>query len=105
MIEDLLDMNRIMSGKLRLDVQRVAVADIIDAAIESLEPALHAKRIRLTRLLDPLAGPVSGDPSRLQQVVWNLLSNAVKFTSSGGKIEVMLERVNSHIEITVSDTG
>jgi signal transduction histidine kinase/response regulator of citrate/malate metabolism len=105
MIEDLLDMNRIMSGKVRLDVQRVAPAQMIDAAIESLQPALNAKRMTLLKLLDPLAGPVSGDPNRLQQVVWNLISNAVKFTPAGGKIQVMLERVNSHIEITVSDTG
>jgi signal transduction histidine kinase/response regulator of citrate/malate metabolism len=105
MIEDLLDMNRIMSGKIRLDVQRVAPAQFVDAAVESVLPAINAKRIRLVKLLDPIAGPVSGDPGRLQQVVWNLLSNAVKFTPAGGEIEVMLERVNSHIEITVSDSG
>ena len=105
MIEDLLDMNRIMSGKIRLDVQRVEPAQVIEAAIESLQPALHAKRIALRKVLDTLAGPVSGDPGRLQQVVWNLISNAVKFTPAGGKIEVLLERVNSHLEISVSDTG
>ncbi len=63
------------------------------------------KNIRLQMVLDPLAGPVSGDPNRLQQIIWNLLSNAIKFTPKGGKIEVLLSRVNSHVEITVSDTG
>ncbi|MEG7769317.1 ATP-binding protein, partial [Listeria monocytogenes] len=68
-------------------------------------PAAEAKEIRLQRVLDPLAGRVSGDPQRLQQVVWNLLSNAIKFTPRGGRVQVLLERVNSHLEITVSDTG
>jgi signal transduction histidine kinase len=105
LIEDLLDMNRIISGKLRLDVQPMDVAMVIEAAIDSVRPSADAKSIRLRALLDPSAGPVVGDPNRLQQVVWNLLSNAVKFTPKGGKIDVILTRVNSHIEITVSDSG
>ena len=105
LIEDLLDMNRITSGKLRLDVQPVAPLSFIEAAVETVRPAADAKGIRLEKLLDPAAGPISGDPNRLQQVVWNLLSNALKFTPRGGKVQVALERVNSHIEICVADTG
>ncbi|WP_437499327.1 ATP-binding protein [Sorangium sp. So ce1099] len=105
LIEDLLDMNRIISGKVRLDVQRTDLAAVVEAAVDSVRPSVEAKGIRLRRIIDPLAGPVSGDPNRLQQVVWNLLSNAVKFTPRGGKIDVLLERVNSHIEITVHDSG
>lgn len=104
-IEDLLDMGRIISGKVRLDVQRVDVPTVIEAAVQSMRPAAEAKGVRLQVVLDPLAGPVSGDPSRLQQVVWNLLSNAIRFTPRGGKVQVTLERVNSHVEVTVTDTG
>ncbi|HEY1921595.1 MAG TPA: ATP-binding protein [Tepidisphaeraceae bacterium] len=105
LIEDLLDMSRIVSGKVRLEVQRVDLAAVVDAAIESVKPTADAKGVQLRKILDPLAGPVSGDPNRLQQIVWNLLTNAIKFTPRGGKVEVLLERVNSHIEITVTDTG
>ena len=105
LIEDLLDMNRIVSGKVRLDVQRTDLADVVEAAVNSIRPAVEAKGIRLRKIIDPVAGPVAGDPGRLQQIVWNLLSNAVKFTPKGGKIEVIVERVNSHLEITVSDSG
>ena len=105
LIEDLLDISRIISGKLRLDVQRVDLAEVILAAIASVAPAAEAKGVRIEKVLDPLAGLVSGDPARLQQVVWNLLSNAVKFTPRGGKVQVLLERVNSHVEISVVDTG
>ena len=105
LIEDLLDMNRIVSGKVRLDVQRMDLASVVEAAVNSIQPAAEAKGIRLRKIIDPLAGPVAGDPSRLQQVVWNLLSNAVKFTPKGGKVEVLVERVNSHLEITVNDSG
>ena len=104
-IEDLLDMNRIMSGKVRLDVQRVGLVPIIEAAIESVKPAAAAREIRLTSVLDPHVGQVSADPGRLQQVLWNLLTNAVKFTPKGGRVHVALGRVNSHLEISVSDTG
>lgn len=104
-IEDLLDVSRIISGTLRLDVQRVNMMDVIEAAIAAVTPAAEAKGVRLKKVLDPLAGPVSGDPARLQQVVWNLLSNAVKFTPKGGHVQVLLERVNSHVEVSVIDTG
>jgi PAS domain S-box-containing protein len=104
-VEDLMDVSRIITGKLRLDVQAVELATVVSGAVDAIRPAAEAKNIRLQALLDPQAGPVSGDPTRLQQVVWNLLTNAVKFTPKGGRVQVRLERVNSHVEITVSDTG
>ena len=105
LIDELLDISYIRSGRIRLDVQRVMPQDVIVGALEAVEPAAHAKGIRLEKIIDPLAGPVSGDPARLQQVVWNLLSNAIKFTPKGGRVQVLLERVSSHLELTVSDTG
>ena len=105
LIEDLLDVSRIVSGKLALEVQPADLEDVIDAALTAVRPAAEAKGVRLSRLLDSLAGPVRGDPARLQQVVWNLLANAVKFTPAGGKVQVLLERVNSHVEVSVIDTG
>jgi len=105
LIDDLLDMSRIISGKMRLDVQRVDLPAVIDAAIESVKPAADAKAMKLQKVIDPIAGPVTGDPNRLQQVVWNLLINAIKFTPKGGKIQVVVERVDSHVELSVSDTG
>ncbi|CAN5420945.1 hypothetical protein BH09PLA1_BH09PLA1_34150 [soil metagenome] len=104
-IEDLLDMSRIISGKVRLDLQRVDLPAVVDTAVESMRPSAVAKGVSLHKVLDPLAGPVSGDPSRLQQVIWNLISNAIKFTPSGGRVAVALERLDSHVEISVSDTG
>jgi PAS domain S-box-containing protein len=105
LIEDLLDVSRIISGKLRLTVMPVELPQIIEAAIDSIRPAAEAKSIRLQVMLDTNTGLVSGDPDRLQQVIWNLLSNAMKFTDKGGRVQVRLERINSHVEITVSDTG
>lgn len=105
LIEDLLDMSRIISGKVRLDVQQVDLAGVVSAAVQSTLPTAQTKGVQLEQILDPLTGLVSGDPNRLQQVVWNLLTNAVKFTPKGGRVQVTLERVNSHLEITVSDTG
>ncbi|MEP7069141.1 MAG: ATP-binding protein [Usitatibacter sp.] len=105
LIEDLLDMSRIISGKVRLDIQPVEPMSFIEAAIETVRPGAEAKGIRIDKILDPHAGPVSGDPNRLQQVVWNLLSNAIKFTPKDGKVQVLLERVDSHIEVSVADTG
>jgi CheY-like chemotaxis protein len=105
LIDDLLDVSRIVSGKMRLDVQNVDLASVVRAVLDSMSPAAAAKGIRLRSVLDPRAGPVTGDPNRLQQVVWNLLSNAVKFTPKGGQVQVHLQRVNSHVEIVVSDTG
>ena len=105
LIEDLLDMNRIISGKVRLDVQTIDLPTIIGAALDTVRPSAEAKEIRVQKVIDPLAGPVRGDPGRIQQIVWNLLSNAVKFTAKGGRVQVLLERVNSHVEISVIDTG
>ena len=105
LIEDLLDMSRIASGKVRLDVQPVEPISFIEAAVETVRPAAEAKGIRLEKRLDPSAGPINGDPQRLQQIVWNLLSNAIKFTPKDGKVQVLLERVNSHVEFSVADTG
>ncbi|HEX8494936.1 MAG TPA: ATP-binding protein [Pyrinomonadaceae bacterium] len=105
LIEDLLDVSRIITGKLRLEAHPVELVPVIEAAVEGVRPAAEAKSIRLQTELDPLVGPVSGDPARLQQVVWNLLSNAVKFTGKGGQIVVRLERPDSHVQISVSDTG
>jgi CheY-like chemotaxis protein/two-component sensor histidine kinase len=105
LIEDLLDMSRIVSGKIRLDVQYVDLASVINSAVDLLKPSADAKQVRMHRVIDPLAGPVSGDPNRLQQIVSNLLSNAIKFTPRDGKVEILLERVNSHVELTVTDTG
>jgi CheY-like chemotaxis protein len=104
LVDDLLDMGRITSGKMRLDVQRVELAGVVAAAIETAGPAADAKGIRLQKILDP-GVVVSGDPGRLQQVFWNLLSNAVKFTPKGGSIRVVMGRVNSHIEVSVTDSG
>lgn len=105
-VEDLLDMSRIISGKVRLDVQRLDVSFIVRSAVESARPTAEAKSLRLQSVIDPLHGlAVSGDASRLQQVLWNLLSNAIKFTPKNGRVQVLLERVNSHIEISVIDTG
>jgi PAS domain S-box-containing protein len=104
-VDDVLDVSRIVSGKIRLDVQTVELPGIVDNAVATVQPGADAKGVRLQTLLDPRVGPVSGDPDRLQQVVWNLLSNAVKFTPKGGRVQVRLERVNSHIELVVSDTG
>ncbi|HLL75951.1 MAG TPA: hybrid sensor histidine kinase/response regulator [Pyrinomonadaceae bacterium] len=105
LIGDLLDFSRIISGKVRLDVGRVELAPLVEAAIDVVSPAADAKGIRLQSVLDPKAGPVSGDPERLQQVFWNLLSNAVKFTPRSGRVQVRLARVNSSVEVAVSDTG
>ena len=104
-VADLLDVSRIISGKLRLDVRTVDLVSIVTAAIDSIRPAAEAKSIRLQTMLDPAAGPISGDADRLQQIVWNLLTNAVKFTPKGGRIQVKVQRINSHVEILVSDSG
>lgn len=105
LIEDLLDVSRIVSGKLLLDFRPLELVSIIKAAIEIVSSSAEAKSIRIESTLDPAAGPVCGDSVRLQQVVWNLLSNAVKFTPTGGRIEVRLDRVDSSARITVSDSG
>jgi len=104
-INDLLDMSRIISGKIHLDMQPLQLHDIITAAIEAVRPSAEARQIRLRSLLDSSIGLTRGDPNRLQQVMWNLLTNAVKFTPAGGRVQVILERVNSHVEIVVEDSG
>ncbi len=105
LIDELLDMSRIINGKLRLDVQPVDLQAIVFDAAESVRPAADAKNIRLTTVLDPKAGPITGDPNRLQQILWNLLSNAIKFTPRDGRVQVYLRRVSSHVEISVVDSG
>ncbi|HKO44838.1 MAG TPA: MASE1 domain-containing protein [Pyrinomonadaceae bacterium] len=105
LIEDILDVSRIVSGNLRLSPRPVQLQQVIEAAVDSIRPASDAKQISLSVELDKNAGSVSGDPDRLQQVVWNLLSNAVKFTPSGGEVSVELKAANSHAEIIVSDNG
>ena len=104
-VEDVLDVSRIVSGKIRLSVQPVDLPDIVRGAIDAVTPAADAKGIRIETVLDPRAAPISGDPERLQQVLWNLLSNAIKFTNRGGKVQIRLERIDSHVEVDVSDTG
>ena len=104
-VEDVLDVSRIISGKTRLEVQPIDLNTLLHDALASVTPAIEAKGLRLQLLFDSQVGPVSGDPDRLQQVIWNLLSNATKFTPRGGRIQVRLERINSHVEIVVSDTG
>ena len=105
LIEDILDISRIITGKLRLQVRPVNLVPVIESAIESVRLAAEAKSIRLQSRIDSQAGLLLGDANRLQQVLWNLLSNALKFTPKDGRVEIRLERVNSHAEITVSDTG
>ena len=105
LIDDLLDMNRIASGKVRLDVQPVEPMAFVEAALETVRPAAHAKGITLESELDPAVGPIPGDPGRLQQVLGNLLSNAVKFTQPGGRILVRLAAAGAQVEITVADNG
>jgi CheY-like chemotaxis protein/anti-sigma regulatory factor (Ser/Thr protein kinase) len=104
-IEDLLDMSRIISGKVRLDVQRVDLPAVVVEAIDTVRATASAKGVRLQTIIDPLNAPVIGDPNRLQQVFWNLLSNAIKFTPKGGRVQVLLERVDSHVEVSIVDTG
>ncbi|HJQ22421.1 MAG TPA: ATP-binding protein [Blastocatellia bacterium] len=104
-IEDILDVSRIITGKLHIDAWPVELTPIIQAAIDAVSPAAAAKAIVITRALDRDAGVVFGDPNRLQQIAWNLLSNALKFTPEGGKVEVRLERAGAHVELRVSDSG
>ncbi|HEV7890606.1 MAG TPA: PAS domain S-box protein [Pyrinomonadaceae bacterium] len=105
LVEDVLDVSRIVTGKLRIEQTAVQLLDVVQAALDSVRPAAEAKRIQLQCSFDPRAGSVAGDPSRLQQVVWNLLSNAVKFTPAGGVVKIGVERLLAQTRITVSDTG
>jgi PAS domain S-box-containing protein len=105
LISDLLDVSAIVSGKLRLHIRPLDLAAMIKGALEGLSPAIEAKQLTLQTRFDVDAGLISGDGERLQQVVWNLVNNATKFTPSGGHIDVRLERVESHVEISVADDG
>ncbi len=105
LIDDLLDVSAIVSGKMSLEVRPVELAKVVEAVLEGVRPAADAKGIRLQVALDPDAGPVPGDAARLQQVVWNLLSNAVKFTPVGGRVRVGLERRGGHARLSVHDSG
>ena len=105
MIADLLDVSRITSGKLRLEMEATDPVTVVEAAIAVVGPAAQAKSIRIESTLDPYVGQISADPARLQQVVWNLVNNAVKFTPKGGNIRVRLGRVNSQVEFAVQDSG
>jgi PAS domain S-box-containing protein len=105
LVSDLLDMSRIISGKLRLDVRDVDLIAIINAAIETTRPAAEARRIAVHCVLDPSVAMTTGDPTRLQQCVWNLVSNAIKFTPQGGRVTVSLRRTDSHVAIGVMDNG
>ena len=105
LIEDILDVSRMITGKLRLNNEPVDIASVINAAIDSVQLAIDSKDLHLEVTLDPTARHTFGDPGRLQQVVWNLLANAIKFTPSGGRIEVKVERADGNLQICVSDTG
>jgi PAS domain S-box-containing protein len=104
-IEDLLDMSRIISGKVRLDVRWIELSAVLNESIETLRSTAQAKGVYLQARLDPFAQPISGDPNRLQQVFWNLLNNAIKFTPKDGKVEVLLKHASTEVQVSVIDTG
>jgi signal transduction histidine kinase len=105
LIDDLLDLSRIMTGKIRIDLQQVSMPEVVQAAIDSALPIAEAKDIRLNCVLDPTRMLVNGDASRLQQVAWNLLTNAIKFTPHGGRVDLLVQRLESRVELSVSDNG
>jgi PAS domain S-box-containing protein len=105
LIEDLLEVSRIITGKLKIEFKPVTFADIVDTIINSLRPAADAKDLQLETAIDPAAGPILGDPARLQQIITNLLSNAIKFTPERGRIEIQLQRIDSHARLQIRDTG
>jgi len=105
LIEDLLEVSRIITGKLKIELKPVTFADIVDTIINSLRPAADAKHLQLETAIDPAAGPILGDPARLQQIITNLLSNAIKFTPEHGRIEIQLLRIDSHARLQIRDTG
>jgi signal transduction histidine kinase/ActR/RegA family two-component response regulator len=105
LIEDLLDISRIISGKMRLDARPVQLPSLIEDVLETVRLAAEVKAIRLESIIDPKAAVVTGDSERIQQIIWNLLSNAIKFTPKEGRIQIRLERIKSHLELSISDTG
>ncbi|MBC8120470.1 MAG: response regulator [Gemmatimonadaceae bacterium] len=105
LVDDLLDVSRIITGKMRLEFRPVALQGVIRAALETITPSAEAKQIRLITRLDPEVGHVSGDATRLQQIIWNLLSNAIKFTPREGEVQVCLTCINSQVQLAVADTG
>ena len=105
LIDDLLDVSRAISGKLRLDARAISVADVLRAAVETVSPAMAAKRITFETDLDPDTPLITADPDRVQQIAWNLLSNAIKFTPEGGTVRLALTRSDTQVDIVVSDTG
>src|ERR671932_1801528 len=105
LIEDILDISRIIRGKIRLNTYPVDLPSLINGVIENVRPTAELKAIQIESSLDPSVGLIMGDEERLQQVVWNLLSNAVKFTPQGGRVEVRLRCLGSQVEVAVSDTG
>jgi len=105
LIEDLLDVSRIVSGKLRIDLKPADLGSVVLSAVESVRPSAEAKRIRIRTMISSDAGPIMGDPERLQQVIWNLLSNAIKFTASQGSVQIEVRRIESQVELQVKDNG
>jgi PAS domain S-box-containing protein len=105
LIDDLLDISRVITGKLRLDVRPLDLAPMVKAIVDDARPSADARSIHLQIAIDPLESPISGDPDRIRQIIWNLLTNAIKFTPKGGRVEVRLERIESNVEITIGDTG
>ncbi|MFL5300609.1 MAG: ATP-binding protein [Anaeromyxobacteraceae bacterium] len=104
-VDDILDVSRIVRGQLKLDVRPVDLVPIVEAALETVRPAASARDIEVASVLAPRAGQVAGDPGRLQQVLWNLLANAIKFTPAGGRVEVRLSALDGWVELSVRDTG
>jgi CheY-like chemotaxis protein len=104
-VNDLLDVSRIITGKLRLNLEALDLPNAVQSAVDAIQPTAEAKGVRLQVTVDSSAGAVRGDPDRLQQIFWNLLSNAIKFTPKNGRVQVLVERIDSHIEITVADSG
>ena len=105
LVNDLLDVSRIITGKLRLNLEALDLPNAVQSAVDAIQPTAEAKGVRLQVTVDSSAGAVRGDPDRLQQIFWNLLSNAIKFTPKNGRVQVLVERIDSHIEITVADSG
>ena len=105
LIDDLLDISRIIAGKVRLDVALLHPVAAVEAAIETCLPAAKSKDVQVEKILDQDAGPIFADPSRLQQIIWNLISNAVKFTPKGGKVRISMSMIDDSLSIDVSDSG